>query len=219
MIETKRAEDYFKEKEQVETDAVFNINKALRDLGLTMDDIYIRVKEKIPTCPFCGEETKIYVDDPLTTDRRQYYRCVNEECLIQPQGKPRRTLRCAVKDWDIQIPLVDAVRKLCIELKHDGDYYRAYQANIAMAFLDTLSRHGFQFPDMHAIGNEAAQSFLNLLIGEPPSHVDHTSLPGLEEDVECIDTRPLSKIDLSHGDVSYSREEVVVKNDQGEFRI
>jgi len=67
--------------------------------------------------------------------------------------------------------LQKAVKRLCKSLKEDPDFYRAYQANIAMQFKDEYSRKrklkNYEYlnnDDIHEIANTAARSFLNLLI-------------------------------------------------------
>jgi purine nucleoside phosphorylase len=56
-------------------------------------------------------------------------------------------------------------------LREDPELYYAYQANIAMAFVDTyhnykkkMDKASLNYEDIHTIANEAAQYFLNLLI-------------------------------------------------------
>jgi len=66
-----------------------------------------------------------------------------------------------------------AVKKIQEELKKDKGFYYAYQANIAMAFIDSVD--GFDNKKtgeilinrktLHKIANEAAKKFLDLLIG------------------------------------------------------
>jgi len=65
--------------------------------------------------------------------------------------------------------LEKAVKTLCKELRKDPDYFRSYQANIAMQFKDEYSRKRknkkyLNNDDIHEIANDAATSFLNLLI-------------------------------------------------------
>lgn len=57
------------------------------------------------------------------------------------------------------------------KLREDPELYRAYQANIAMAFKDeyynykkTSRAKYLNRRDMHAVANNAAINFLNLLI-------------------------------------------------------
>jgi hypothetical protein len=61
---------------------------------------------------------------------------------------------------------VDALREA---LRNDEGYYIAWQANIAMAFYDEYIRatNGGAIIgiDLHKVSNNAAQNFLNLLIG------------------------------------------------------
>lgn len=59
----------------------------------------------------------------------------------------------------------EAVEKLCKELKEDESYYDSWQANIAMAFLDTFNEeHPQKLSSIHAIANNAADRFLKQLI-------------------------------------------------------
>ena len=65
--------------------------------------------------------------------------------------------------------LQKAVRTLCKALRNDPDFFNAYQANIAMQFKDeySIKRKGKNYlnnDDIHEIANDAATSFLNLLI-------------------------------------------------------
>jgi len=67
--------------------------------------------------------------------------------------------------------LSKAVKTLSKELKKDKDLYYAYQANIAMQFKDEYSRRrkekNYDYinnEDIHKIANDAAKSFLDLLI-------------------------------------------------------
>jgi glutathionylspermidine synthase len=64
-----------------------------------------------------------------------------------------------------------AVKTFSKALSKDTDFFNAYQANIAMQFKDLYSRYrrGKEYgyinnADVHKIANEAAASFLNLLI-------------------------------------------------------
>lgn len=74
------------------------------------------------------------------------------------------------------ITTADAVAQLAKALKEDKQLYIAYQANIAMPFQDLFdgteydllrSQHKKEY--IHAISNNAAKQFLNLLI----SHIEH----------------------------------------------
>jgi hypothetical protein len=62
-----------------------------------------------------------------------------------------------------------AVKTLSKKLRKDPELYYAYQANIAMQFKDEYSRRRkeknyLNNEDIHKIANDAAKSFLNLLI-------------------------------------------------------
>ena len=52
------------------------------------------------------------------------------------------------------------------QLREDEGYYIAWQANIAMAFQDTLSWAGYQFPELHKLSNDAAKMFIDMLISK-----------------------------------------------------
>ena len=52
------------------------------------------------------------------------------------------------------------------QLREDEGYYIAWQSNIAMAFYDTLSWAGYQFPEMHKLSNDAAKRFIDMLISK-----------------------------------------------------
>ena len=61
--------------------------------------------------------------------------------------------------------------ELCKQLKNDPELFRAYKDNIAMAFKDTYHNYKkasrakyLNKTDIHAIANNAAINFLNLLI-------------------------------------------------------
>lgn len=62
-----------------------------------------------------------------------------------------------------------AVKTLCKSLKKDPEFFYAYQANIAMQFKDEYARRRkekryLNNTDIHEIANDAAKSFLELLI-------------------------------------------------------
>jgi hypothetical protein len=58
---------------------------------------------------------------------------------------------------------LDVVREA---LATDEGYFFGWQSNIAMAFLDELSRRGFKLPYEHDIANQAAKNFLTILVGD-----------------------------------------------------
>jgi len=67
--------------------------------------------------------------------------------------------------------LQKAVKTFRKGLKKNSDFYLAYQANIAMQFIDEYSRKrkekNYDYmnnQDIHEIANTAARAFLNLLI-------------------------------------------------------
>ncbi len=57
----------------------------------------------------------------------------------------------------------EAVDHLVGELDSDAGYYNAWQANIAVAFYDTVKNAGYDFPELHALANKAAVQFLTIL--------------------------------------------------------
>ncbi len=62
--------------------------------------------------------------------------------------------------------LADACDVVFTELAKDESYYYAWQSNIAVAFKDEIENRGYRFPDLHEAANEAAKTFLNLLISK-----------------------------------------------------
>lgn len=61
------------------------------------------------------------------------------------------------------------IKELIQALKKDKDYYYGWQADIAMAFFDEMNRSAKRKPscvDLLKISNQAAENFLNLLIGD-----------------------------------------------------
>jgi len=76
-----------------------------------------------------------------------------------------------INNKNMKRKLKKAVKTLSRALRNDPDYFRAYQANIAMQFKDEYSRkkieknYGYiNNEDIHKIANKAATSFLELLI-------------------------------------------------------
>ena len=62
--------------------------------------------------------------------------------------------------------LKQAFDTLCDELKKDDGYFYAWQSNIAVCFQDECHRQGINFPQLHETSNNAAISFLRLLISK-----------------------------------------------------
>jgi hypothetical protein len=67
-----------------------------------------------------------------------------------------------------------AVDTLTDAFKTDADFRYAYQANIAMAFVDEFRRHQKEsgrkhvnYSDLHTVANTAADNFLTLLAARP----------------------------------------------------
>ena len=52
------------------------------------------------------------------------------------------------------------------QLREDPSYYYSWQANIAVAFQDTLRLAGYQFPELHKLSNDSAKRFIDLLISK-----------------------------------------------------
>jgi hypothetical protein len=59
--------------------------------------------------------------------------------------------------------LTEAVKVLATYLKIDSGLWLAYQANIAMAFVDEYNKHVNEQKDIHKIANKAADNFLKQL--------------------------------------------------------
>jgi hypothetical protein len=68
----------------------------------------------------------------------------------------------------------EAVKQLVSALKNDSGYYYSWQANIAMAFKDEMSREGITFPQLHSVANKAAINFLDILMKDV--NTDETTL-------------------------------------------
>lgn len=71
------------------------------------------------------------------------------------------------------LSLSQSISTLCESLKHDDGYFYSWQANMAMAFYDEYHnverlnsgpKGALAHPNIHAISNQAAKNFLNLLI-------------------------------------------------------
>ena len=54
-------------------------------------------------------------------------------------------------------------------LRSDPGYYIAWQSNMAMTFVDVLGSAGYRFPELHKLANDAAKTFIDMLIdkGKP----------------------------------------------------
>lgn len=61
--------------------------------------------------------------------------------------------------------LPQAIDVLVKELRNDPEYFKGWQANIAVSFQDEINKSGYIIPneDLHTISNNAAKNFLNLL--------------------------------------------------------
>jgi hypothetical protein len=59
-----------------------------------------------------------------------------------------------------------AIKIVCKTLREDQGLFYAFQANIAMAFVDENRRQGSRdsYKKVHGVANAAAVNFLNLLI-------------------------------------------------------
>jgi len=64
-----------------------------------------------------------------------------------------------------QVTMTRAMARLRRELSDDPLYFRAWQANIAMAFYDAYYSDTDSDIDIHATANKAAKNFLNMLCG------------------------------------------------------
>ena len=64
----------------------------------------------------------------------------------------------------------EAIKKVKSELHKDKELFYAFQANIAMQFVDENRRQGSRdsYKKVHGVANEAAKNFLNLLIAKRP---------------------------------------------------
>jgi len=78
--------------------------------------------------------------------------------------------KCNEEDEDRAYNTCDAVNKLVSEMKKDPSYREGWKANIAMQFKDGVywykkknNKKYLSSDDIHKIGNEAADNFLNLL--------------------------------------------------------
>ena len=76
-----------------------------------------------------------------------------------------------MKSINKKTKVAKAVKTLAKALKKDPQFFLAYQANIAMPFKDEYSRKrkakNYDYlnnQDIHEIANEAAKSFLDILI-------------------------------------------------------
>lgn len=65
-----------------------------------------------------------------------------------------------------RITTKEAVDHLRSELKKDQGYYFSWQSSIAVSFQNELSRNGYKLPDQHKISNDAAKSFLSILLAD-----------------------------------------------------
>ena len=69
--------------------------------------------------------------------------------------------------------LAKSMKCVCKNLREDEDYYRSWQANIAMQFKDLIQYNiisdipitVLSEKDIHKLANSAAKNFLNLLSG------------------------------------------------------
>lgn len=53
------------------------------------------------------------------------------------------------------------------EILQDRGFFFTWQSNIAMSFYDEMTDNGFNFPKLRDMCNNAAKTFLNLLLSPP----------------------------------------------------
>lgn len=65
----------------------------------------------------------------------------------------------------------DAVKKVMSEIRKDKELYYAFQANIAMSFVDENRRLGSRdsYKKVHLMANQAAKNFLDMFIKKIPA--------------------------------------------------
>lgn len=73
-----------------------------------------------------------------------------------------------------KVNLIDAINRVCEEIKNDKGYRLSWEANIAMAFKDAFDFSGHKHDNkvVHKVANKAATSFLDQLIGKDIGDVD-----------------------------------------------
>jgi hypothetical protein len=69
----------------------------------------------------------------------------------------------------------EAIDHLSAELKKDIGYWFAWQSNIAVAFVDELSKRGYKLPDQYDLANTAADNFLKILTANRGESEDEQS--------------------------------------------
>ena len=67
-----------------------------------------------------------------------------------------------------KVNLIDAIHRVCEEIRNDKDYRIGWETNIAMAFKDAYNFSGKKHnrQEVHEIANKAATAFLDQLIGK-----------------------------------------------------
>lgn len=88
----------------------------------------------------------------------------------------KRIAREQLLQQEKETKLIEAIEIVCQALREDKDYYRGWQANIAMAFKDEFNNYpmsyrahdgiivNFNQEFIHKVANDAAHNFLKLLI-------------------------------------------------------
>lgn len=73
-----------------------------------------------------------------------------------------------------KVNLIDAINRVCEEIKNDKGYRISWEANIAMAFKDAFDYSGHKHDNevVHKVANKAAAAFLDQLIGKDMVDVD-----------------------------------------------
>jgi len=129
--------------------------------------------------------------EPIS-DVRQYRRvdeqlasraCLLNRCVLKRHcGGSTHTLRHFVLSG---MKTKDAVDHLVKQLNKDKGYRESWKANIAMAFLDSWFHYSRKHPkktmsksDRHAIANNAADLFLELLCMKRPTREYYAELNG-----------------------------------------
>ena len=57
------------------------------------------MRKKLKPCPFCGGEGKIG-EDLIAVSERYWVSCYNRHCKVNPQAKPYKNKRDAIKAWN-----------------------------------------------------------------------------------------------------------------------
>ena len=82
--------------------------------------------------------------------------------LAEAPAPPKVEPRVKVADTEVSL----AVKTFSRAIKDDPEYWRSWQANIAMAFQDEMERSKNLKLPIHTIANTAARNFLMLLTSD-----------------------------------------------------